>query len=132
MLVEEAIRENLDIGRPSQMQSILDGRIARNTPSRFRTRALSDRRRGPPIDNTRHFGTGELQLLAGRRRVRASKWCGLSKWMGDRIVGPIVAQQRAGAEDRTTPARSTVPARAHGRTAGPSPFDLCRAAFDQL
>ena len=34
---EEVIRENLDIGRPSQVQLILDRRVSRRTPGKFRT-----------------------------------------------------------------------------------------------
>ena len=37
---EEVIRENLDIGRPDQMQLIFDRRVSRRTPGRFRTRVL--------------------------------------------------------------------------------------------
>ena len=39
---EEVIRENLDIGRPSQVSLIFDRRINRRTPGRFRTRVLTD------------------------------------------------------------------------------------------
>src|SRR5437867_263439 len=39
---EEVIRENLDIGRPSQVQLIFDRPITRRTPGRFRTRVLTD------------------------------------------------------------------------------------------
>ena len=39
---EEVIRENLDIGRPHQMQLIFDRRVSRRTPGRFRTRVLTD------------------------------------------------------------------------------------------
>ncbi len=39
---EEVIRENLDIGRPDQMQLIFDRRITRRTPGRFRTRVLTE------------------------------------------------------------------------------------------
>lgn len=39
---EEVIRENLDIGRPSQVQLIFDRRVTRNTPGRFRTRVLTE------------------------------------------------------------------------------------------
>src|SRR5690349_17370768 len=35
---EEVIRENLDLGRPSQVQLIFDRRINKRTPGRFRTR----------------------------------------------------------------------------------------------
>ena len=39
---EEVIRENLDIGRPDQMQLIFDRRVTRRTPGGFRTRVLTD------------------------------------------------------------------------------------------
>jgi hypothetical protein len=39
---EEVIRENLDIGRPSQVSLIFDRRINRRTPGRFRTRVITD------------------------------------------------------------------------------------------
>jgi hypothetical protein len=38
---EEVIRENLDIGRPSQVQLIFDRRVSRRTPGRFRTRVIT-------------------------------------------------------------------------------------------
>jgi hypothetical protein len=40
-LFEEIIRENLDIGRPDQVQLIFDRRVSRRTPGRFRTRVLT-------------------------------------------------------------------------------------------
>lgn len=39
---EEVIRENLDIGRPSQVQLIFDRRITKRTPGRFRTRVITE------------------------------------------------------------------------------------------
>jgi hypothetical protein len=39
---EEVIRENLDLGRPTQMQLIFNRRITRRTPGRFRTRVLTE------------------------------------------------------------------------------------------
>ena len=39
---EEVIRENLDLGRPDQMQLIFDRRITRRTPGTFRTRVLTE------------------------------------------------------------------------------------------
>jgi hypothetical protein len=38
---EEVIRENLDMGRPDQIQLIFGRRILRTTPGRFRTRVLN-------------------------------------------------------------------------------------------
>lgn len=39
---EEVIRENLDVGRPDQVQLIFDRRVTRRTPGRFRTRVLTN------------------------------------------------------------------------------------------
>lgn len=39
---EEVIRENLDIGRPDQMQVIFNRRVSRRTPGSFRTRVLTE------------------------------------------------------------------------------------------
>jgi len=39
---EEVIRENLDVGRPDQVQLIFDRRVIRSTPGRFRTRVLTE------------------------------------------------------------------------------------------
>ena len=39
---EEVIRENLDLGRPDQMQLIFTRRVTRRTPGRFRTRVLTE------------------------------------------------------------------------------------------
>jgi hypothetical protein len=81
---EEVIRENLDIGRPSQVQLIFDRRVSKNTPGRFRTRVITDGvvpslhvdykttrikqyhkegralRTETTINNTRDFGIGKL------------------------------------------------------------------------
>ena len=40
-LFEDVIRENLDLGRPDQVQLIFDRRITRRTPSRYRTRVIT-------------------------------------------------------------------------------------------
>src|SRR5262249_33948941 len=39
---EEVIRENLDIGRPDQVQLIFARRVTKQTPGRFRTRVLTE------------------------------------------------------------------------------------------
>jgi hypothetical protein len=39
---EEVIRENLDIGRPDQLQLIFQRRVTRRTPGGFRTRVLTE------------------------------------------------------------------------------------------
>lgn len=81
---EEVIRENLGIGRPSQVQLIIDRRVSRRTPGKFRTRVITDGvvpslhvdykntrikqypkegralRTETTINNTRDFGIGKL------------------------------------------------------------------------
>jgi len=81
---EEVIRENLDIGRPSQVQLIFDRRVNKTTPGLFRTRVLTEGvipslhvdykntrikqyhkegralRTETTINNTRDFGIGKL------------------------------------------------------------------------
>jgi hypothetical protein len=39
---EEVMRENLDLGRPDQMQLIFNRRVSRQTPGQFRTRILTE------------------------------------------------------------------------------------------
>ena len=39
---EDVIRENLDIGRPKQVQLIFDRSVIKTTPGRFRTRVITD------------------------------------------------------------------------------------------
>ncbi|HEX2332119.1 MAG TPA: hypothetical protein VHI32_02980 [Burkholderiales bacterium] len=39
---EEVIRENLDIGRPAQVQLIFERRVLKSTPGRFRTRVITE------------------------------------------------------------------------------------------
>ena len=39
---EQVIRENLDIGRPSQVSLIFNRRVTRQTPGRFRTRVITE------------------------------------------------------------------------------------------
>jgi hypothetical protein len=41
LFFEQVIRENLDLGRPEEIQLIFNRRIPRNTPARFRTRVLT-------------------------------------------------------------------------------------------
>lgn len=93
---EEVIRENLDIGRPSQIQLLFDRRVTRRTPGRFRTRVITDGvtpslhidykrshlkqyhkegralRTETTINNTRDFGIGRRLTrdnLAALRRI---------------------------------------------------------------
>lgn len=84
VLFEEVIRENLDLGRPSQVQLIFDRRVRKTTPGRFRTRVITEGvvpslhadykntrikqyhkegralRTETTINNTRDFGIGKL------------------------------------------------------------------------
>ena len=39
---EEVIRENLDLGRPTQVALVFDRKVTRRTPGRFRTRVITD------------------------------------------------------------------------------------------
>jgi|SRR5579875_700159 len=42
VLFEQIIRENLDLGRPDQVQLIFERRVTTRTPGRFRTRVITD------------------------------------------------------------------------------------------
>ncbi len=42
ILFEDIIRENLDLGRPDQVQLIFDRRVIKRTPGRFRTRIITE------------------------------------------------------------------------------------------
>ena len=91
---EEVIRENLDIGRPSQVSLIFDRKITGRTPGRFRTRVITDGvvpslhidyknsrikqyhkllealRTETTINDTRDFGIGRrLENLAELRKI---------------------------------------------------------------
>ena len=93
-LFEEIIRENLDIGRPDQVQLIFNHRVTKRTPGRFRTRVLTQGvipslhvdykntrikqyhkegralRTETTINNTRDFAIGKrLSNLAALRRI---------------------------------------------------------------
>lgn len=96
LFFEQAIRENLDIGRPSQVQLIFNRRVTRRTPGRFRTRVITEGvtpslhldykrsrikqyhkegralRTETTINNTRDFGIGRRltrENLAALRRI---------------------------------------------------------------
>jgi hypothetical protein len=91
---EEVIRENLDIGRPGQVQLIFNRRVTRRTPGRFRTRVITEGvvpslhvdyknsrikqyhkegralRTETTINNTRDFGIGKsLTNLPALRQI---------------------------------------------------------------
>ena len=42
LFFEEVMRENLDLGRPDNVQLIFDRRVSRRTPTRYRTRVITD------------------------------------------------------------------------------------------
>jgi hypothetical protein len=89
---EQVIRENLDLGRPDQVQLIFDRRITRRTPGRFRTRVITEGvtpslhvdykrsrikqyhkegqalRTETTINDTRNFGVGRLLHNLGELR----------------------------------------------------------------
>jgi hypothetical protein len=89
---EQVIRENLDIGRPGQVQLIFDRRVSRRTPGRFRTRVITEGvtpslhvdykrsrikqyhkegqalRTETTINDTREFGVGRLLKNLGELR----------------------------------------------------------------
>ena len=94
LFFEEIIRENLDIGRPSQVQLIFGRRVNTRTPGRFRTRVITEGvipslhvdykssrikqyfklncalRTETTINNTRDFGIGKrLKNLPALREV---------------------------------------------------------------
>ena len=94
IFLEEVIRENLDIGRPSQVSLIFDRKITRRTPGHFRTRVITDGvvpslhiyykksrikqyhklldalRTETTINDTRDFGIGRrLENLAELRKI---------------------------------------------------------------
>jgi hypothetical protein len=91
---EQVIRDNLDLGRPEQVQLIFDRRVIRTTPGRFRTRVVTNGvipclhvdykhsrikqyhkegkalRTETTINDTRDFGIGKrLKNLAALRQV---------------------------------------------------------------
>jgi hypothetical protein len=91
---EQVIRENLDLGRPEQVQLIFDRRVIRTTPGRFRTRIVTNGvipclhvdykhsgikqyfkegrglRTETTVNNTRDFGIGKrIKNLAALRQV---------------------------------------------------------------
>jgi hypothetical protein len=91
---EEVIRENLDLGRPDQVQLIFNRRVTKRTPGRFRTRVLTEGvtpslhidykssrikqyhkegralRTETTINNTRDFGIGKrLHNLPALREI---------------------------------------------------------------
>ena len=54
---EEVIRENLDIGRPDHVQLVFERRVTKRTPSRFRTRVITN-----GVDPSLHFDYNNTRL----------------------------------------------------------------------
>jgi hypothetical protein len=123
MFFEEVIRENLDIGRPAQVQLIFNRRVTRRTPGRFRTRVITEGvtpslhvdykrsrikqyhkegralRTETTINNTRDFGIGRRLTrdnLAALRRVGFTanrRLLDVERLSHDCAVGDTVFQQ---------------------------------------
>jgi hypothetical protein len=91
---ERVIRDNLDLGRPKNIQLIFDRRVQKNTPSRFRTRVMTQGvvpslwidyksstikqyfkqgralRTETTVNNTRDFGIGrKIENLSALRKM---------------------------------------------------------------
>jgi hypothetical protein len=94
LFFEEVIRENLDLGRPDQVQLLFNRRVTQRTPGRFRTRVITEGvvpslhvdyknsrikqylklfralRTETTINDTRDFGIGRrLKNLAALRKI---------------------------------------------------------------
>jgi hypothetical protein len=63
---EEVIRENLDIGRPDQVQLIFQRRVTKRTPGRFRTRVLTE-----SVTPTLHIDYKKTRLKQYHKEGRA-------------------------------------------------------------
>ena len=68
---EQVIRENLDLGRPDQVQLIFERRISRRTPGRFRTRVLTDGVRPSLHVDYKHNRTKQYHKDGGDKVGRA-------------------------------------------------------------
>lgn len=118
---EEVIRENLDIGRPDQVQLIFNRRVTKRTPGRFRTRVLTAGvvpslhvdykhskikqyhkegralRTETTINEARDFGIGKrLQNLSALRKVGFEanrRLLNVQKISQDCAIGETVFQQ---------------------------------------
>lgn len=66
MFFEEVIRENLDIGRPDHVQLVFERRVTKRTPSRFRTRVITD-----GVDPSLHFDYKKTRIKQYFKQGRA-------------------------------------------------------------
>jgi hypothetical protein len=134
---EEVIRENLDLGRPDQVQLIFERRIMKRTPGRFRTRVLTEGvtptlhvdykksrikqyhkegralRTETTINDTRDFGIGKrLVNLPALRAIGCAAGCPLG------VTAPGRRNDQSGLPDlrRRTPGHAA--AGGGGRTTG--------------
>ena len=63
---EEVIRENLDVGRPDQVQLVFARRVSKRTPSRFRTRVITS-----GVDPSLHFDYKKTRIKQYFKEGRA-------------------------------------------------------------
>ena len=63
---EEVIRENLDIGRPDHVQLVFERRVSKRTPSRFRTRVITN-----GVDPSLHFDYKSTRIKQYFKQGRA-------------------------------------------------------------
>ncbi len=63
---EEVIRENLDIGRPDHVQLVFERRVSKRTPSRFRTRVITN-----GVDPSLHFDYKKTRIKQYFKEGRA-------------------------------------------------------------
>ncbi len=76
---EEAIRENLDPGRPDRVQLVFDRRVTRRTPSRHRTRVVTE-----GVSPSLHVDCKHSRIrsrrVASDATTRRAAHCGPRRW----------------------------------------------------
>ncbi len=72
---EEVIRENLDIGRPSQVSLVFDRKVTRRTPGRFRTRVITEGVVPSPLPPTDVCSTSNASITTALSAKRPSRTC---------------------------------------------------------
>ena len=132
---EEVLRENLDIGRPDHVQLIFDRRVTRRTPSRYRTRVITDR-----VTPSRHVDYKHSRIKQYHKEGRALRTetvindtydFDVGRRLGNledlkkigfaanrRLLGPTPQPRR---DDRSRRARRAPPPGVHRRTTRPGP-----------
>ena len=76
---EEAMRENLDLGRPDHVQLIFDRRVTKRTPTRHRTRVITDGVIPSPHVDCRHSRIRSRRVASDATTRRAAH-CGPRRW----------------------------------------------------